>query len=54
VDDVGISRIGGAAFLVLTGSPRANKMLIVPPGEAAHFISAARIFAARRRFRASP
>jgi hypothetical protein len=35
-----ISRVDSAA--------RANKMLFVPPGEAAHFVSAAQIDAAQR------
>ena len=41
-----LRRIG--LFSMLTGAGRTNKMLIVPPREAAHFVSAAQIDAAQR------
>jgi len=43
VDDVGLNRVTARVFPLLTESARANKMLIVPPREAAHFVSAVRI-----------
>jgi hypothetical protein len=40
---MGLNRLVARFFPLLTETTRANKMLIVPPGEAAHFVSAARI-----------
>jgi hypothetical protein len=48
VDEVMLNRLRARIFPLLTESVYSNKMLIVPPGEAAYFISAAQIEAAPR------